>query len=105
MNWRISPRDLWKRIVNTTRTPFEPRMKLEARRRHMRSFIIHASQHWLVVRKSQHAHLRTYGRRFSTSVMTEDAQLKEHNLRKLAAQANVGNDSTSAFSIWYIQDL
>lgn len=35
------------------------------------------------VGKSQHAYLRTYGRRFSTCAMTEDAQLKEHNLRKL----------------------
>ena len=34
------------------------------------------------VGKSQHACLRTYSRRFSTCAMTEDAQLKEHNLRK-----------------------
>ena len=34
------------------------------------------------VGKSQHAYLRTYGRRFSTCAMTEDTQLKEHNLRK-----------------------
>jgi len=34
------------------------------------------------VGKSQHAYLRTYSRRFSTCAMTEDAQLKEHNLRK-----------------------
>ena len=56
------------------------------------------------VGKSQHAYLRTYGRRFSTCAMTEDAQLKEHNLRKFDPCVHIEQlvDATS-IQTWHLQ--